>query len=147
MEDTTWHLGPLRPWPAIQELQRSISQHICNALLQNTVCWGADSKEYDSMTKQWPDRSSHWEHQSSNDQWEKEVGRSPNVTKAGNTRKPDVTRGQCKTGNMKHTQSVKIQKYTRKEWEAKALVGSKGIENQEAQMGHHASFDAKFRKT
>lgn len=52
-----------------------------------------------------------------------------------------MTRGQCKTGNKKHTQSVKIQKYTRKEWEAKALVGAKGIEDQEAQMGHHASFD------
>lgn len=52
------------------------------------------------------------------------------MTKAGNPQKPDVTRGQCKTGNKKQTQSVKLQKETRKEWEAKAPVGAKGFKDQ-----------------
>lgn len=43
------------------------------------------------------------------------------------------------------TQSVKIQKDTR--MGSKSTSGSKGVQRPEVQVGHYASFDAKFRKT
>lgn len=70
----------------------------------------------------------------------------PKVTNARNTRKPKRTREQCETRYKKKTQSIRVQKHTRKEWGSKPLMGAKRFQNQDVQVGHHLSLKAKVQK-
>jgi len=70
----------------------------------------------------------------------------PKVTNARNTRKPKRTREQCETRYKKKTQSIRVQKHTRKEWGSKPLMGAKRFQNQDVQVGHRLSLKAKVQK-
>lgn len=114
-------LDPLRPcW-------RSISQHICNPMLQDTQ--QEHSMEYYSMTKKLPNQIPHQRHQA-----DISTAREVNwQVYSRKDQKPEVTKGQPTTGNG--TQSVRTGNiawpHAINGWGTKALVRVKELQDRD----------------
>lgn len=68
------------------------------------------------------------------------------MTKAGNTRKADITMGQCKIRNKKQNPECKDTEIYKKRMRSKSTSGSKGVGRPGSTVGHHSNFYAKVQK-